>query len=573
MCSRHWPWVLIVLVIAAQLGGCGCRRARVSHRPKLPPEAPRLPDNVSTSVSNARESGDLSEFDQLLADPRNLKSADEHGATLLHMVADTSGLRVDRTAAERQHQQALKRAKAKQKPLPPQPTPTVSEEPCVQMAQKLLDQKASVSASDKEGNTPLHTAALRGSAAVARLLLSAGADPNATNGKGETPLHVLANQGNPELLQVLLEARANPNAQDGAGLTPLHDAASHNFAPFAGSLIAAGATVDARDTHGDTPLHCAARAMALDTMQLLLDKGAAVDGVNLQGRTPFHEALVDGRSEAAQLLLKRGASPKAVDKDGKRPIDLASGATDVRLLELLGGADKTLPRAQARLLEAANTGDAATVRFWLRKGGDPNAVFEGDGPPLMVTAYRGRDGAECIRTLVAAGAKVNARKTESERRPLYAALSAGHPQMALALIELGADLKATDADGDPPLHLAAEGGFVNVGQKLLDKGVPVDFRAPKGGDTPLHRAAHHGRTAFASLLLARGANVNAQNANADTPLHSATRNGHLRTMALLIQRGANVNAVNGHGNTPLDLAKYLEVVELLTKHGAKHAQR
>ena len=39
-----------------------------------------------------------------------------------------------------------------------------------------------------------------------------------------------------------------------------------------------------------------------------------------------------------------------------------------------------------------------------------------------------------------------------------------------------------------------------------------------------------------------------------TPLHCAAANGRLEVVSLLVKRGANINAVDGNGFTALDLA-------------------
>ena len=82
---------------------------------------------------------------------------------------------------------------------------------------------------------------------------------------------------------------------------------------------------------------------------------------------------------------------------------------------------------------------------------------------------------------------------------------------------------------------------------------------------------------MAALLLAHGAEVNAQNTWGDTPLHIAAYFNALPVAELLIGRGANVQAkINANlpdfeGWTPLDMSihnKAAEAEALLRRHEA-----
>jgi len=70
-----------------------------------------------------------------------------------------------------------------------------------------------------------------------------------------------------------------------------------------------------------------------------------------------------------------------------------------------------------------------------------------------------------------------------------------------------------------PLHLAAEAGFADVIQVLLDHG--ADINACTGGQnrvTPLHMAAAKGKSDVVKMLLRSGADVNARDVKEQTPL-------------------------------------------------------
>ena len=119
-----------------------------------------------------------------------------------------------------------------------------------------------------------------------------------------------------------------------------------------------------------------------------------------------------------------------------------------------------------------------------------------------------------------------------------------------------------------PLHFAAEYGFKNVVELLLARGANVNAEG-RDGVTPLHKAAN---SAVADVLIAKGADINAKGKADKTPLHYAIGNRRNEIAEFLIARGADVNAKNNADQTLLEFAEghgQTEIVELLKKHGAK----
>jgi ankyrin repeat protein len=134
-------------------------------------------------------------------------------------------------------------------------------------------------------------------------------------------------------------------------------------------------------------------------------------------------------------------------------------------------------------------------------------------------------------------------------------------------------LQAHSSDGWTPLHLAAFFGHPDLAKALLDRGADVNARSTNAmKNTPLHAAAAGGRTELVDLLLHRGADANARQEGGSTALHSAAQAGNREMVAVLLANGAEVNARADNQQSALDLALTkgrAEVVTLLEELGAK----
>jgi uncharacterized protein len=114
-----------------------------------------------------------------------------------------------------------------------------------------------------------------------------------------------------------------------------------------------------------------------------------------------------------------------------------------------------------------------------------------------------REGnSEMLRRVIAANpGAINARGAAGET-PLHAALAAGHVDVALLLIDAGADVSAPDTRGHTPFHIAAEKGYVPVVKALLARG--ADAHAVDAEDrTPLSRAVTQKQTEVIDLINVR----------------------------------------------------------------------
>ncbi|NQT94455.1 MAG: SUMF1/EgtB/PvdO family nonheme iron enzyme [Lentisphaerae bacterium] len=115
-----------------------------------------------------------------------------------------------------------------------------------------------------------------------------------------------------------------------------------------------------------------------------------------------------------------------------------------------------------------------------------------------------------------------------------------------------------------PLHLSAALGHSEITTLLILRGAAVNARTT-GGFSPLHWAAGRDAADAVSVLIDMGADVNAAAANGITPLHWAAGKNATNSVRLLLVAGADVNAETTTRMTPLHwaLGKHAEEASML----------
>lgn len=404
----------------------------------------------------------------------------------------------------------------------------------------------------------------------------------------------------------------------------LADAAEQRDWTNARKLLRTGIDVNAAQIDGTTALHWAAYHDNAEIVALLVRAGANVNVTNRYGVPPLAEACTNGSPAIVKLLLDAGANANATMKGGESVLMLAARSGNIDVVKALLAHDAR-PEAHERLgqtalMWAAAEGHTEVVRALLNAGADRNAVLD-SGFNAFLFAVRGGH-LDTVRTFLTAGADVNAlmqpRRGRGPRHtPLMLAVVNGHFELAIALIEAGADpndmrtgftplhmmagvRKPDSSDGSDPAPALGAGRLSSADfvREIVKRGANVNFRLPKDapkqpatsssiaspGATPFLFAADRGDVPLMRLLLKLGADPLLPNFQNTTPLLAAAGVGTnepqeeageeseaVEAVKLLLDLGADINTVDNNGDTAMHGAAYNIsplVVKLLAERGA-----
>lgn len=285
-------------------------------------------------------------------------------------------------------------------------------------------------------------------------------------------------------------------------------------------------------------LHFAVNPQSEGCVRLLLEHGADPnlrdDGDNA---TPLHFVVEKGHLGITRLLIEHGADP--------------IGHGDLHQLEVIGWATLFAKPRKPEL-----------IRYLLEHGARHNifsAVVMGD--------------VAAIRSLVHEIERPMDRVQRSGR-PLHLAAAEGHGAALAVLLELGADMEATDDAGLTPLDAAALAGQREAAGQLIAAGARVNLPAAVG----------LGRSEDVERLLAEDPYALRPGGRWDRLIVRAAERGTAEIVEALVRHGASVHvrddhrtAVDStHGYTALHAAAFEDnraAVEVLLRHGADPSVR
>lgn len=391
---------------------------------------------------------------------------------------------------------------------------------------------------DKDGLTPLMTAARFYSADICRQLINAGADVNARDNRAGSALMLsLYNTGNGDVVDVLLKAGADVNAKDNEDATPLIHAAAYGTTDACRKLIDAGADKNATikgmnalmlaarsntsevceklisagmDVNAETgetfPLLVAARNNSGDVCRTLIKNGANINAKNKKGETALMCSRHNYQNEdVTDVLIAAGADLNAQNDDGqtllmqifsaRRRMDSLLQDTNIFEKLLLAGADVNVRdkdgySVYTRAMRRNFRHDL--VRKLQQAGGVIDAQNEVDQAVFLNICSQITENPSdkaFITGLIKEGANINTKDEDGNTALMKVIQQKKSPVICQLLIELGSDVNATNNDGYTPLMVAALDHHSDESYRYMDEIADILLQA--GADVNIKDRAGH----------------------------------------------------------------------------------
>lgn len=404
---------------------------------------------------------------------------------------------------------------------------------------------------------------------------------------GETPLHLASRNGHPEIVKVLIRFVRNKHSTDqgiqyvnvsnNEGETALHKVCQivSGEVKIHGSDVAivrmlyqggADCGIQTKATNETCFHYCAVAGNNAVLAEMLTHMNAteiqkAMNRQSNIGWTPLLIACHKGHMELVTTLLANHARVDVFDNEGRSALHLAAERGYLQVCDALL-TNKAFINSKSRvgrtaLHLAAMNGYAQLCKFLIK---EHNAVLDiltlRKQTPLNLAAGNGQ--MEVCKLLLELGANIDA-TDDLGQKPIHVAAQNNYSEVVKLFLEQHPQLvTATSKDGNTCAHIAAMQGSVKVIEELMkfDRSGVINVRNKLTESTPLQLAAEGGHAEVVKALVRAGASTTDENKSGFTAVHLAAQNGHGQVLEVLRSSGSLRTMSKKLGLTPLHVAAY-----------------
>lgn len=433
-----------------------------------------------------------------------------------------------------------------------------------ELASMLIGAGAEVDVDIKRGRPFVIDAIEKQDAEMIDFLFSHGADVEYRGAFPISAFAVAASLDNFELMQRCLKEGAAVDTRGESGNPLLIEAVMEENPKKTRLLLENGADVNILCVENKR-MELTALSHAFDqgssiVENLLFEHGANANVNGVSGEPLIVQSIAENDLVAAQRFLEEGANPNVMNKDGCTPLAIAVAEEELNAVELLieAGADPSLSGAgmESPLLLAIENGNIAIAHMLIVSG----AKF--DKQRMLARAYSERN-TPLMSLLLNAGADPESTLWKTDERVFDIAVRDGSTGAVRTLLDSGASI----GDNLWAAILSEQDELIRL---ILEAGADPRQVGP-GGEDPLDFCLRRGRYKAAGILLAGGANPNAQYDHSESWLSKAVREGDEKIALTLIKAGAEVIGIrsrDGHTLLGWSIAHQMtNVVEALIDAG------
>ena len=289
----------------------------------------------------------------------------------------------------------------------------------------------------------------------------------------------------PKLCKIMNKLRGKDvNAKDKFGYTVLHFAAQNNYEDIAKVLLVNGSDLESLDEDLQSPIFLSIQFQRVEVTEILLKHKAKLELRDRIGWMPIHYAISKNHKEITQLLIAYGAdvnehiSSWSSHWPTLTPLFMASFKCLPDIVQILieNGAfvDGRIRNLETPLIGATYKNHIDICKILLLYGADANAKKEGDATALHCAAFLGHE--HLVKLLIENGANIHAKMTANNFTPLFWSVYKGFLNVCKMFILNGADINATDINGQVLLHYAIYYRRTAIVKLLLARGASMNIR-------------------------------------------------------------------------------------------------
>ena len=414
-----------------------------------------------------------------------------------------------------------------------------------------------VNMAENLGSTALHFSAQNGSYELFTYFADSVTDIHLKRNDGINCLHIFASQGHLSLCKELVDKyKFDVNMADNLGWSALHCSAQSGSYELVIYFSDMGTDIHLKTNEGMNCLHIAASQGHLKLCKILIDKHKFdVNMADNLDSTAFHCSAQNGSYELFTYFADMATDIYLKTNDGMNCLHIAASQGHLHLCkDLIDKCNFDVNIADnlgwTGLHFSAKTGSYELVKYFADMGTDIYLKTDDGMNCLHIAALTGHLN---LCKMLIDKHKFDVKMADYLGwRAFHCSAQTGCYELVIYLADLGTDIHLKTNGGVNCLHIAANGGHLNLCKVLIDKHKFDVNMATNHGWTALHYSVQSGSYELVKYIADMGTDIHHKTSDGTNCLHIAALEGHLKLCKYFLEiHNFDVNMKDNEGWTPL----------------------